>query len=320
VRKVLQTPSPQPDYQIQVVGAGHGSWRDAYHAVLRWPWSLTLALIATTYLAANAVFALAYFATGGVANMPPGSLKDAFFFSVQTMGTIGYGVLYPKSDAANVLVVAESIIGLLLTALSAGLVFAKFSRSSAHLMFSREAVIGPTSTSTSTSGSDAASVAAWDLGQSTLSFRISNVRGNQLVNAEIRVAMLRTELEGNGKPFYRMLELTLTRPRAMSLSRSWTVLHTIDPASPLWGETAESLATKEVELHVMVIGLDDIFMQTVHAAHRYMARQILWGHRHADVLSELPNGDLLLDLRRFHDVEAIPGRPDAPVDRPGDHD
>jgi inward rectifier potassium channel len=310
VPKQLDVTSPQPDYQIQVVGAGHGSWRDAYHAVLRWPWSLTLALIATTYLTANALFALAYFATGGVANMPPGSLKDAFFFSVQTMGTIGYGVLYPKSDAANVLVVAESIIGLLLTALSAGLVFAKFSRSSAHLMFSREAVIGPTTTtsaSTSTSGSDP--------GQSTLSFRISNVRGNQLVNAEIRVAMLRTEIEGNGKPFYRMLELTLTRPRAMSLSRSWTVLHPIDPSSPLWGETAESLATKEVELHVMVIGLDDIFMQTVQAAHRYMARQILWGYRHADVLSELPNGDLLLDLRRFHDVEAIP----RPVDRPHDH-
>jgi inward rectifier potassium channel len=311
VRKLFQTTSPRPDYQIQVVGAGHGSWRDAYHAVLRWPWSLTLALIATTYLTANAVFALGYFATGGVANMPPGSLKDAFFFSVQTMGTIGYGVLYPKSDAANVLVVAESIIGLLLTALSAGLVFAKFSRSSAHLMFSREAVIGPASTSTSTSSasistSTAASATASELGQSALSFRISNVRGNQLVNAEIRVALLRTEIEGNGKPFYRMLELTLTRPRAMSLSRSWTVLHPIDPASPLWGETAESLAAKEVELHIMVIGLDDIFMQTVHAAHRYMARQILWGFRHADVLSELPNGDLLLDLRRFHDVEAIP--------------
>jgi inward rectifier potassium channel len=273
--------------------------------VLRWPWSLTLALIATTYLTANGLFALAYFATGGVANMPPGSLKDAFFFSVQTMGTIGYGVLYPKSDAANLLVVAESIFGLLLTALSAGLVFAKFSRSSAHLMFSREAVIGPMSTSASASASTSAS------GRTTLSFRISNVRGNQLVNAEIRVAMLRTELEANGKPFYRMLELTLTRPRAMSLSRSWTVIHLIDPASPLWGETAETLDTKEVELHVMVLGLDDIFMQTVHAAHRYMARQILWGYRHADVLSELPNGDLLLDLRRFHDVEPAPGQPAA---------
>ena len=100
-----------------------------------------------------------------------------------------------------------------------------------------------------------------------------------------------------------MLDLALTRQRALSLSRSWNALHVIDAQSPLHGETPDSLAAKEVELQVQVIGLDDATMQMVHGGHRYFARDILWGHRLADVLSETPDGHLLLDLRKFQDVE-----------------
>jgi len=290
------TRAASADYQIRVIGVSRASLQDLYHAVLRWRWSATLGMIATVYLAANALFALAYVGIGGIANMAPGSFKDAFFFSVQTMCTIGYGVLVPRSDAANAVVVVESIFGLLLTALSAGLVFAKFSRSTAHLMFSREAVIGAMN------------------GQKTLSFRISNMRGNRIVNAEIRVVVVRTEVTREGKSFYRMLDLRLARDRALSLQRSWTVLHTIDASSPLHGRTAESLAAEEAELHVLVVGLDDIFMQTVHAGHRYRSVQILWNHHHVDVLSDTPGGDVLLDMRRFHEVEPDvepPGEPES---------
>ena len=100
-----------------------------------------------------------------------------------------------------------------------------------------------------------------------------------------------------------MLDLALTRQRALSLSRSWNALHIIDRDSPLHGETPASLAEKEIELQVQVMGLDDATMQMVHGGHRYFARDILWGHRMADVLSETPDGHLLLDLRKFHDVE-----------------
>ena len=106
-----------------------------------------------------------------------------------------------------------------------------------------------------------------------------------------------------------MLDLQPTRERALSLSRSWNVLHTIDASSPLAGETPASVVEKEVELQVMVIGIDDISMQTVHATHRYFAKDIVWGARMADVLTETPDGHMLLDLRRFHDVE--PTRADA---------
>ena len=291
-RKTSFTP-PGADYRIQVVGAGRPTWKDFYHAVLRWPWSLTLATIALAYLGANALFALGYLSTGGVANMPPGSFKGAFFFSVQTMGTIGYGALYPRSDAANLMVVAESLTGLLLTALTTGLVFAKFSRSTARFIFTRHAVIAPMN------------------GTATLSFRLGNARANQIVNAEIHISMVRTERTSEGQTFYRLADLPIARDRALTLARSWTVMHVIDEHSPLWGETADSLALKEAELQVMVVGLDDTFMQQVHASHRYFARDILWNHRHVDVLSETPSGDLLLDLRRFHEVEPLGAPPGA---------
>jgi inward rectifier potassium channel len=274
-------------YRIRVIGAARLSWGDLYYAVLRWRWSVTLAAIAAVYLAANALFAFGYLITGGVANMMPGSFKEAFFFSVQTMGTIGYGALFPRSDAANGLVVTESLTGLLLTALAAGLVFAKASRSTARFVFTEQAVIGPIN------------------GIPTLSLRIGNARGNQIVNAEIRLVLVRTEHTPEGRTFYRMVDLPLTRERALSLSRSWTVIHPIDQHSPLGPETAVSLVEKGAELLVMVVGLDDTFMQQVHGTHRYFAHQILWGHRHVDVLSETETGDLVLDLRKFHQVEPI---------------
>jgi inward rectifier potassium channel len=276
---------PGADYEIRIIGDRPSPLRDFYHLLLRRPWRVTIAAISGTFLAVNAVFAALYVAVGGLAHAQPGSFWDAFFFSVQTMGTIGYGAMFPDSLAANAVVVLESITGLTLTALATGLVFAKFSRSTARLLFSRHAVITTLN------------------GAPTLMFRLGNQRGNLIVDAQLRVVLIRTERTAEGGTFYRMLDLPLTRQRAMTLTRSWNALHVIDASSPLHGETVESLAAKEIELQVQVLGLDDITMQTVHAQHRYFAKDVLWGHKMADVLSETPDGHLLLDLRRFHDVE-----------------
>ena len=132
------------------------------------------------------------------------------------------------------------------------------------------------------------------------------------MNAQIRLVMVRTERTAEGETFYRMLDLHPSRERALSLSRSWNVLHPIDASSPLAGETPASLADKEVELTVMVMGTDDTTMQTVHASYRYFARDIRWGAKLADVLSETPDGHMLLDLTRFHDVEPTAPTPDFP--------
>jgi inward rectifier potassium channel len=277
---------PGADYQIRVLGDHRLPLRDFYHALLRLPWWATLATIAAVFLIANVMFAEGYLVTGGVAHAAPRSFGDAFFFSVQTLGTIGYGSMYPESTAAHVLVTVEAITGLTLIALATGLIFAKFSRSTARMVFSREAVICPMD------------------GVPTLTFRVGNQRGNQIVNAHIDVVLVRSERHAEGHTFYRTLDLKLTRDHALSLSRSWSVQHCIDADSPLHGQTPESLAQQEVEVHVMVVGLDDTSMQTVHAGCRYGDRQILWGRRHADILSEAPDGNLLLDLRKFHDTEA----------------
>jgi inward rectifier potassium channel len=275
---------PGADYEIRIVGQRRTPLRDFYHALLRLPWWATISAISGAFLAANAIFAFAYLLVGGVEHAARASFADAFFFSVQTMGTIGYGAMYPGSTAANLVVTAESIVSLLLTAMSTGIVFAKLSRSTARCAFTRHAVISPVD------------------GRPTLMFRLGNERGNQIVDAKIRVTLYRTERTSDGRAYYRLLDLRLVRDQALSLFRSFNVLHVIDETSPLHGETPESLAVNEVELQVMMVGLDDVTMQPVHARYNYFARDIIWGARLADVLSETAEGHLVLDLRRFHDV------------------
>lgn len=285
---------PGADYEIRVLGVGRAPLRDFYHALLRRSWPTTFGVVAAVFVAANVLFALAYLLTGGIAHAPRGSFLHAFFFSVQTMGTIGYGVLAPESTSANVLVVAESVVGILLTALFTGLVFAKFSRPTARVGFTREVTISPMN------------------GVPTLAFRLGNQRGNRIVDAQIRVSLVRTERTLEGKTFYRMIDLPLARDRILSLTRSWMVLHTIDDKSPLYGATPESIADQDVELEILVVGIDDTAMQPVHATHRYLVPQILWGARHVDVLSETPDGGLVLDLTRFDATEPTPATPSFP--------
>src|SRR6266568_9319957 len=130
-------------YEIRVVGGPAPGLRDLYHSLLRASWWSALAAIVGAYLALNTLFAAVFLATGGVANAAPGSLADAFFFSVQTMGTIGYGSMYPATRLANAVVVAESVSGLLFTALATGLVFVRFSQRRARVAFSEQVAIGP---------------------------------------------------------------------------------------------------------------------------------------------------------------------------------
>ena len=297
-RRPFSIKQPGADYEIRVVGARPAPLRDFYHALLRASWWATIAVISVAYLAANVLFALAYVTTDGLEGAAPGSFRDAFFFSVQTMGTIGYGAMFPRSVGANLVVVVESIVSLLLTALSTGLVFAKFSRSRARFAFTRQAVISPVD------------------GSPTLTLRVGNERGNQIVDAQIRITLVRTERTAEGRTFYRVLDLHPTRDRVPALSRSWSILHRIDASSPLHGETPASMLEKEMEMQVMVVGLDETTMQTVHASYRYAARDVVWGARHADVLSETPDGHMLLDLRKFHEIEPTEPTADFPYPLP----
>ncbi|HEY3819462.1 MAG TPA: ion channel [Polyangiaceae bacterium] len=281
----------QSEQGVTVIGAPKERLRDVYYQFLRVSWWWAIGWIVAIYLTLNAIFAEAYLALGGVVNVRSHSFWDAFCFSVQTMGTIGYGSMYPTSVAANVVMVTESVVSLLVTALATGLVFAKFSRSGARVVFSQHAVIGPMD------------------GVPTLMIRVGNERGNAILEATIRVALMRTEHLKEGTIFYRMIDLKLTRDRSPAMSRSWTVLHVVDESSPLHGVTPESAKKDEVEILVNLVGTDDTSLQPVHARRRYVDQEVLWGARHADVLSEDAGGNLVLDIRKFHHIT-----PTAPID------
>ena len=283
--------SPPSPPGVTVLGAPRSTLRDFYHLFLRAGWWPALAVMVTVYLALNALFAVAYLFTGGVSNMRSGSFWDAFCFSVQTMGTIGYGAMYPTSAGANLVMIVESVTSLVVTAVATGLVFAKFSRSTARVAFSQYAAIGPMD------------------GVPTLMLRVGNERGNSILEATIRVALVRTERLKEGSTFYRMYDLQLARERSPAMARSWTVLHPITETSPLFGATPESLVKDEVELLATLVGTDDTSLQPVHARHRYLDSEIVWGARHADVLSEDDKGNLVLDVRRFHELV-----PTVPID------
>ncbi len=280
---------PGSGREILSIGLRTAPLRDAYHSLLVATWSRFFAMVLVAYLGANLLFALGYLAIGdGIEEARPGSFTDAFFFSVQTMATIGYGKMAPRGLAANLLVTVEALVGLLGLALVTGLVFAKFSRPTARVVFSRNAV-----------------VARFD-GVPSLLVRLANERGNQVAEAHAHLVLLRTERTPEGEEVRRVHDLHLRRSQSAFFAFTWLVVHPITPESPLHGETTESLRAKDVDLVASVTGLDETLSQTVHARHAWTPDQILWGHRFVDVLVTLPGGRRAIDYRRFHDVEPEP--------------
>ena len=271
----------QAGYTIWTVGDTRTPARDAFHTFLRMPWAPAIGLIAAWVVVINIAFALAYTAVGGIDGARGGSLWDAFLFSVQTLGTIGYGVMHPTSTAANTIVIAESITGIIVIAIITGLVFTKFARPNARVAFSTYAVITNHE------------------GKPTLMLRCGNQRSNVIVNAEMRITIALQTTTAEGELYYKLHDLKLVRGRMGGLRRGWTAMHVIDEASPLHGMDAQALEKTEAELDVGIIGIDDVLMQTVHSSHQYSDKQIKFGYRFADTLTTLPNGDLVFDLTKF---------------------
>ncbi len=219
---MAQQPTPQDE--IEILNEGGADLSDVYHFLLRSSWPLDFAAIAAVFLASNLLFAGPFWLTGGVANAR--TPLQLFYFSVQTMGTIGYGAMYPVSDAANLLVVVEAVDGLILTALCTGLVFAKFSVPRGRIRFAKYVV-----------------VTNYD-GKPTLMVRLGNGRRNRLLEARAKLVLVRTEKAVEGATYYRMHDLKLVRSESPFFSRSWTALHLLDEPSLLFGVTPESPAPR----------------------------------------------------------------------------
>ena len=261
---------------------------DLYHSWLRASWRRIVGLVFALYLVINLVFAFGYLLVGGVEGATPGSLSDAFFFSVQTLATIGYGKMSPVSVPAHLLVTLESICGLTGVAMITGLMFAKFARPTARVLWSDVAVI------------------ALQDGIPSLMFRVANTRGNQVVEAQLRVGLLRSEVTAEGEPIRRMHDLKLVRASSAVFALSWLAVHPITEDSKLLGETVESLLASSAQIYVSLTGLDDTFSQTIHSRHAYAAGDLRFGARFVDIIGPLPDGRLGVDYTKFHSTRPAP--------------
>ena len=271
---------PRPVFR----GQAKDGWRDTYHQLLTMPFGVFIGVMAAGYLAINALFGLAYFLVGGVANLPRGDFPDAFFFSVETISTIGSGVMSPASPAAHVVMVIESFAGLFNLAIATGLLFARFSRPTARVMFSRNAVITVHN------------------GAPTLILRAANRRRNRIVEADVSLNLLRDTSTLEGAPMRSFETLATIRSRTPIFYLTWQIMHVIDAASPLFGETPESLAARRTEVVVVLKGLDETFAQTIHARTSYTADQVIWNRRLVDIFTRLDDGRWLIDYTHFHDI------------------
>ncbi len=273
------------DLQIERVGFRQEGLRDLYHGLMVISIPALLLLLAFSYLAVNALFAGIYLLfDGAIANARPGSFEDAFFFSVQTMATIGYGVLSPQTLAGNILVTIETVIGMLTLALSTGVLFARVSRPTARMTFSRVAVIGTFN------------------GRPTLMLRVANRRRNQIVEAQMSLAVLREETTLEGLRMRRFHDLTLARNRTPVFALTWMVLHHIDEESPLYGVDSAQFAAGNMAIVCAITGLDETFMQMVHTRHTYGPGDLRWRTRFVDIIGERADGRRVIDYTRFHDT------------------
>src|SRR5215831_11853444 len=271
-----------------LVGFRRATLSDLYYFLIAAKWRVVLAVYASAYLLLNVLFGAVYTWTGGITNARPGNFSDAFFFSAETLGTIGYGVLAPQSRAAHLAATLENMIGLLALATFTGLTFAKFSRPKARVIFSNVAIVAPRD------------------GVPTLSFRVANERVNHVVEATLRVTLVRFEVTAEGDRFRRMVDLPLTRNRSPAFVLTWTALYPIDAASPLTGVTPESFAEGKMEILVTFTGWDETLAQTIYARQSYVASELRWNHRFRDVIRLTTEGAREVDYARFHETEALP--------------
>jgi inward rectifier potassium channel len=277
---------------VTAIGLPRRPLADSYHLLLTWSWTRLFAVLGLIYVAVNALFAGVYLllGPGAIVNAAPGSFRDAFFFAFDTMATIGYGNMYPSGNAANMLSMLQAMIGLAGMAVTTGLVFAKFARPTARVLFSQVAVIHP-----------------FD-GVPSLLFRMANARANQIVEAELNLVLTRLETTTEGEPIRRQHDLKLRRSRSTVFSLSWLAVHPITPDSPLHGQDLAALERDGVNLLVSVSGIDEHLGQVVHARHAYAPRDLVWGKRFVDILLRDEGGGAVIDYRRFHDVEPMVAR------------
>ena len=280
----------KPNGQFNVRRRG-ATWRDVhpYLFMIDTSWPVFAALIFAGYVIANLIFAFVYLGIG-VEHLRGADTStllarylSAVFFSAQTFTTVGYGSVAPGGFWANLVAAFEALLGLMAFAVATGLLFGRFSRPAARLEFSRQMVVAPYG------------------GGTSLQFRVANRRTNNLMEIKAEVLLMTVEPSDHGlKRKYR--PLALERASVVFMPLTWTVVHPIDEASPLWARTAEQLAREQAEFLILIKAFDDTFFQTIHARRSYRHEEVVWGARFVPAFKPDSYGRMELDLERISDI------------------
>ena len=280
-------------FNVRREGLGFFQSLSVYNHLLTISWPKFLAYVALSYVTVNMLFAALYVSAGAHAltafsnERVPLRFVTAFFFSVQTLATIGYGSIAPANLTANLLVTVESLVGLLAFATIGGIVFARFARPTARLLFSEKAIVAPYH------------------GITALMFRIINERNNQIVDLVAKVMLSRRKVGGTADREF--IPLTLERDRVAFFPLAWTVVHPIDEKSPFFGETENTFGKCDAELLIMLNGFDETFSQTVHTRSSYKGDEMVWGARFTSMFNPLgDDGVVSVDIRRLSEHERVP--------------
>ena len=271
--------------EIITEGLNLNFWADISHRCMTASWPAFIGGAALVFIAFNAVFAAFYWiGNQPISNVPGGAYIDYLYFSIETLSTAGYGDMHPHTHYGHLIATVELFTGIFSMSLMTGLIFARFSRPNARLLFADNPVISSHE------------------GVPTLMVRLANERHNIISNASARLWLFRNGVSVEGQSFRRFYELPLSRNESPALALSWTLYHALDEESPLYGLSADDLAASRASLVVVVSGYDVIAAQAVHAQKSYNHPDIRFGHRYADILGTSEDGRLRIDYGRFHET------------------
>jgi inward rectifier potassium channel len=271
--------------ELETQGLVTEFWIDLYHRSMTVYWPVFFGCAALIFIALNAIFALLYsLGNQPIANVSGDRPLELFYFSIETLATVGYGDMHPQTNYGHLVATVEIFTGMCFLAVMTGLIFARISRPRARFVFAEHPVVGI------------------HQGQPTLMIRVANARNNTISEATARLWLLRLEYTAEGHQFRRYHELELERHEHPIFSLSWTVFHRIDETSPLYGVTADDLVATDAALALNIGGIDDSSAQELHARKIYSHNEILWRHRYQDMINISPRGRFLIDYAKFHEV------------------
>lgn len=262
--------------------------RDFYHQAMRVSWPVFFAFYLIVFVAVNLGFATLYsLGHDPIANAQPGRFLDYFFFSVETIATVGYGDMHPRTLYGHAVATLATFTGISMLAVTTGLIYARFAQPTARLIFARHPVV------------------ATHEGERTLMIRFANERTNAITDASVKLWLVRDEATLEGSTFRTFRQLKIIRDENPVFALSWTILHKIDEASPLWGWSQQDFASRRTSLILIFSGHDETSGVGVRSRHTYLGEEVRFDRGYVDIFSIDAQGRTHIDFTRFHDIRKV---------------